>query len=54
METLRNLGKILSIVALVIALIGAISTGDAVFVTTAILSIPYVWWRLTQEFKPWN
>lgn len=53
-ETLIKIGKILSVIALIITLIGAFTTGDVVFVITGIMSIPYIAWRLKTEFEPWN
>ena len=54
MKNLIKIGKILSIVAIIIAMIGAISSNDIVFVISAILSIPYVGWRIKEEFQPWS
>ena len=54
MESLKNLGKILSLVALIIVLIGAISTGDIVFMIASLLSTPYLIWRISNDFKPWS
>ena len=39
METLKTIGIFLTIIVFAITIIGAISTADAVFVTTGILSI---------------
>lgn len=54
MENLKRLWKILSIFTLAIALIGAISTEDVVFVIAAVVSLPYFGSRLKEEFRPWN
>lgn len=54
MENLKRLWKILSVFTLAIALIGAISTEDMVFVIAAVISLPYFGSRLKEEFRPWN
>lgn len=54
METLKKLYEFVAIIATIIALFGAFSTGSAVFIVSSLIALPAIAKRIYDASKPWS
>lgn len=54
METLKKLYEFVAIIATIIALFGALSTGSVVFIVSSLLALPAIAKRIYDASKPWS